>query len=90
MDEMWDWHKPARTYEVAPDGRAKFRVILTVGERAHAVTPWHTSRNPMLLSAAEIARDCDIPLSEVAGREFWARGDETELHDFELVFDPRV
>lgn len=44
----------------------------------------------MILSAAEIARDCDIPVSEVAGREFWASGDEAELRDFELVFDPRI
>ncbi|MFE3059106.1 hypothetical protein [Nocardia sp. NPDC059239] len=90
MSELWDWGKPARTYEVQPDGRAMLRVILTSGDQAKAVTPWHTGREPMDLDAAEIARDCDIPLSEVAGREFTATGDQSGLHDFALVNDPRV
>ncbi|MFE2994251.1 hypothetical protein ACFXG4_04870 [Nocardia sp. NPDC059246] len=89
MSELWDWSKPARTYEVQPDGRVMLRVILTRGDQAKAVTPWHTGREPMDLDAAEIARDCDIPLSEVAGREFTATGDRTGLRDFQLVNDPR-
>ncbi|MFE5285760.1 hypothetical protein ACFRAQ_12435 [Nocardia sp. NPDC056611] len=90
MSELWDWNKPARTYEVQPDGRAVLRVILTCGDQAYAVTPWHTGREPMILSAAEIARDCDLPVSEVAGREFLATGDSQGLRGFELVYDPRL
>lgn len=81
--------KPARTYEVQPDGRAQLRVILAVGDQAHAVTPWHNARNALILSAAEIARDCDMPVGEVVGREYTAAGDESGLRDFRLVRDPR-
>lgn len=89
-DQLWDWNAPARTYEVQPDGRAQLRVILTVGDRAKAVTPWNGPREPMDLDAAEIARDCDLPLAEVCGREYTATGDRTGLHDYRLVNDPRV
>jgi|GEM_PF-4590021 len=91
MNAMIDWHKPARTYSVQPDGRARLRVVVVVGDDdAHAVTPWHTTDEPMRLSALEIARDCDIPAGEVVGREYTATGDRDALHDFRLVHDPRV
>ncbi|MGW4124887.1 hypothetical protein [Nocardia sp. NPDC004711] len=90
MSEPWDWSKPARTYEVQPDGRAMLPVILTRGDQAKAVTPRHTGREPMDLDTAEITRNSDIPPSEVAGREFTTTGDRTSLHDFRLVNDPRV
>lgn len=88
-----DWDAPAtgHDYEVLPDGRVPVYVILTVGDEAHCVTPWHTSKAPLILSAAEMGRDCDIPAGEVIGREFTAAGSQDEpLHDFRLVHDPRV
>ncbi|WP_040853795.1 hypothetical protein [Nocardia niigatensis] len=90
MTERFDFKAPARTYEVQPDGRAMLRVMLTYGDEAHAVTPWHTGRSPMILPAAEIARDADIPVNELPGREFTATGDENGLRDFKLVNDPRI
>ncbi|MVU78216.1 hypothetical protein GPX89_13295 [Nocardia sp. ET3-3] len=90
MSELWEWSKPARTYEVRPDGRAQLRVFLSVGDQAQAVTPWHSHKNPMLLSVAEIARDCDLPEIEVVGREYTAAGDENGLREFQLVHDPRL
>ncbi|AYF77855.1 hypothetical protein D7D52_33095 [Nocardia yunnanensis] len=86
-----DWFmKPARTYSVRDDGRVELRVILTVGDDAHVVTPWHSARRPMIVSAAEIALDCDMPVNEVPGRELTADGDQNGLHDFRLVHDPRL
>ncbi|WP_306357436.1 MULTISPECIES: hypothetical protein [unclassified Nocardia] len=88
--DLWEWNTPARTYSVRPDGRVEFRVILTVGEEAKALTPWHDGNAPMTLDAVEIARDCDLPLREVCGREYTGIGDEKGLRDFRLVNDPRV
>lgn len=90
MSDLWDWSRPARTYDVQSDGRAMFRVILTVGNLAKAVTPWHNGDAPMDLDAAEIARDCGLPLSEVCGREYTATGDRNGLRTFRLVNDPRL
>ncbi|WP_378735491.1 hypothetical protein [Nocardia brasiliensis] len=90
MTDYLDFNRPARTYAVRADGRAELRVIATVGDQAHAVTPWHTAAEPMILSAAEIARDCDMPAGEVVGRELTALGDAEGLHDFQLVNDPRL
>ncbi|RJO74153.1 hypothetical protein D5S18_18545 [Nocardia panacis] len=90
MNDAFNFNAPARTYEVQPDGRAMLRVMLTYGEQAHCVTPWHTGKDPMILSAAEIARDADIPVNELPGREFTATGDEHALRDFRLVDDPRL
>ncbi|WP_280470989.1 hypothetical protein [Nocardia cyriacigeorgica] len=88
-----DWDAPAtgHDYEVLPDGRVPVYVILTVGDDAHCVTPWHTYEAPLILSAAEMGRDVDIPAGEVVGREFTAAGGRGErLHDFRLVHDPRM
>ncbi|MFI9507554.1 hypothetical protein [Nocardia sp. NPDC052566] len=79
-----------RTYAPLPDGRIPLRVVLAVGDQGHAVTPWHDTESPMLVSVAEIARDCGMPENEVVGRELTARGDAQELHDFRLVHDPRL
>lgn len=87
MTELFD-DEPK--YEVLPDGRATLWVLLTVGDQAHALTPWNTTKNPMILSASEIGRDCDIPAGEVIGREFTAEGDANGLHNFRLVHDPRL
>lgn len=88
--KVMDWKRPARTYAVRPDGRVELRVILNFGAESHAVTPWHTARNPMRLVAADIARDCGLPEGELPGREFTATGDETGLRDFALAHDPRL
>ncbi|MFC9874845.1 hypothetical protein [Nocardia salmonicida] len=77
-------------YAVQPDGRVPVWVMLTVGDDAHCVTPWHTHAAPLILSAAAIGRDCQMPPGEVIGREFTAAGSRDEpLHDFRLVHDPR-
>lgn len=87
----WDAPSTGHDYEVLPDGRVPVYVILTVGDDAHCVTPWHTYESPLILSAAEMGRDVDIPAGEVVGREFTAAGGQDErLHDFRLVHDPRV
>lgn len=78
-------------YQVLPDGRVPLWVLLTVGDDAHCVTPWHTHAAPLVLSAIVIGYDCDIPAGEVIGREFTAAGGEDRpLHDFRLVHDPRL
>ncbi|MGW5377456.1 hypothetical protein ACWESM_18620 [Nocardia sp. NPDC003999] len=78
-------------YAVRPDGRVPVWVMLTVGDQAHCVTPWHTHDAPLILSAQEIGSDAGIPAGEVIGREFTAAGSESEaLHDFRLVHDPRL
>lgn len=78
-------------YQVLPDGRVPLWVMLTVGDDAHCVTPWHTATAPLVLSAAVMGRDCDIPAGEVIDREFTAAGGQDEpLHDFRLVHDPRL
>ncbi|MFI9504359.1 hypothetical protein [Nocardia sp. NPDC052566] len=84
----WD-DASGRRYVPLADGRIPLWVLLSVGDEALAVTPWHGYDNPMRLSAGEIARDCEMPANEVVGREFTAVGDENELHDFRLVHDPR-
>ena len=88
-----DFDDDARTgddYEVLPDGRVPLWVMLTVGDDAHCVTPWHSHDDPLILSAAAIGRDCQMPAGEVVGREFTAAGGrDQELHDFRLVDDPR-
>ncbi|MBF6135860.1 hypothetical protein IU501_22985 [Nocardia otitidiscaviarum] len=77
-------------YEVLPDGRVPVWIMGLVGDQARAVTPWNKHDDPIVLSAAEIARDCDLPTpGEVVGREFIAAGDANGLHDFELKHDPR-
>ncbi|MGA6208090.1 hypothetical protein ACPESR_25385 [Nocardia testacea] len=86
----WFSRSRARTYEVQADGRVPIWVMLGVGDEAHAVTPWHTAQDPMVLSAPTIAADCNLPLDEVVGREYTATGDERGLQDFRLVNDPRV
>ncbi|TQM26444.1 hypothetical protein [Nocardia bhagyanarayanae] len=88
-----DWDAPAtgHDYAVFPDGRVPVYVILTIGGEAHCVTPWHTYKVPLILSAVEMGRDVDIPAGEVVGREFTAAGGRGEpLHDFRLVHDPRL
>ncbi|TLF96791.1 hypothetical protein FEK35_27250 [Nocardia cyriacigeorgica] len=90
MADNWFEDDGERTYVPLPDGRIPLWVMLTVGEEAHAITPWHNSQNPMRLSAAAIAADCSLPVSEVAGREYIASGDEHGLRDFQLVDDPRI
>lgn len=78
-------------YCVLPGGRVPLWVMLTVGDDAHCVTPWHTHQAPLILSAAVIGRDCTIPAGEAIGREFTAAGGRGEpLHDFRLVHDPRL
>lgn len=78
-------------YQVLPDGRVLLWVMLTVGDDAHCVTPWHTATAPLVVSAAVMGRDCDIPAGEVIDREFTAAGGQDEpLHDFRLVHDPRL
>ncbi|GAD83411.1 hypothetical protein NCAST_19_01130 [Nocardia asteroides NBRC 15531] len=78
-------------YQVLPDGRVPLWVMLTVGDDAHCVTPWHSYTAPLVLSATVMGRDCDIPAGEVIGREFTASGGLDEaLHDFRLVHDPRL
>ncbi|WP_039828095.1 hypothetical protein [Nocardia testacea] len=94
-DDMYgmDWDAPPTgdDYEVLPDGRVPVYVALTVGDKAYCVTPWHKRRDTLILSAAEMGRDCDIPAGEVVGREFTAAGGQHErLHDFRLVHDPRL
>ncbi|NEW42740.1 hypothetical protein GV794_02035 [Nocardia cyriacigeorgica] len=89
----FDWDDPGigHNYAVLPDGRVPVYVILTVGDEAHCVTPWHTYEAPLILSAVEMGRDVDMPAGEVVGREFTAAGSQTEpLHDFRLVHDPRM
>lgn len=81
---------PKLRYQVQPDGRAMLQVLVVVGDTAYAVTPWHTSNDPMALSAVAIAADCMLPLSEVRGREYTATGDARRLTDFRLAFDPRL
>ncbi|MFI8977427.1 hypothetical protein ACIGO9_31425 [Nocardia asteroides] len=77
-------------YEVLPDGRVPLWVMLTVGDDVHCVTPWHKHTAPMIVSAAAIGLDCDMPAGEVVGREFTAAGTQNgQLHDFRLVHDPR-
>lgn len=88
-----DWDAPpiGDDYEVLPDGRVPIYVSLTVEDDAYCVTPWHTRKSPLVLSAAVMGRDCDIPAGEVIGREFTAAGSRDELlHDFRLVHDPRL
>lgn len=51
-------------YCVLPDGRVPLWVMLTVGDDAQRVTPWHTHQAPLILSAAVIGRDCTIPAGE--------------------------
>ncbi|WP_280421965.1 hypothetical protein [Nocardia carnea] len=86
----WDARPVGEDYAVLPDGRAPVYVFVTVEDRAYCVTPWHTRDAPLILSAAEMGQDCDIPAGEVIGREFTAAGGEREpLHDFRLVHDPR-
>ncbi|WP_416566401.1 hypothetical protein [Nocardia testacea] len=87
----WDARPIGEDYEVLPDGRVPVYVALTVEDQAYCVTPWHTRKAPLILSAAVIGRDCDIPAGEVIGREFTAAGSEHgPLHDFRLVHDPRL
>ncbi|MGI5216232.1 hypothetical protein [Nocardia sp. CA-290969] len=86
----WFSQPKRRTYQPLPDGRIPFYVMLGVGDQAHAVTPWHTPKDPMILSTAAIAADCNMPANEVVGREYTATGDEHGLRDFALVNDPRV
>ncbi|MEV6071962.1 hypothetical protein AB0L82_35940 [Nocardia sp. NPDC052001] len=76
-------------YTTQADGRALLKVIATVGDIAYAATPWHPAGAPMALPATAIAADCDLPLEEVTGREFTARGNRDGLSDYRLVFDPR-
>ncbi|WP_280201276.1 hypothetical protein [Nocardia cyriacigeorgica] len=92
-ETFFDWDDPGigHDYAVLPDGRVPVYVILTVGDEAHCVTPWHTYESPLVLSAAEMGRDVDMPAGEVVGREFTAAGGPDEpLHDFRLVHDPRM
>lgn len=78
-------------YEVLPDGRVPLWVMLTVGDDAHCVTPWHKHQAPLVLSATAIGRDCEMPPGEVVDREFTAVGGRDEpMHDFRLVHDPRL
>ncbi|WP_306365389.1 hypothetical protein [Nocardia sp. CC227C] len=78
-------------YEILPDGRIPVWVMGVVGDQARAVTPWNRHDNPAMLSATEIARDCELPNpGEVVGREFTADGDENSLRNFRLVHDPRL
>ncbi|WP_280442246.1 hypothetical protein [Nocardia brasiliensis] len=90
MTDSLDFNRPARTYGVRIDGRAELRVVATVGDHAHAVTSWHTAADPMILSAAEIGRDCGMSASEVVGRELTAVGDAEAMRDFQLVDDPQL
>ena len=86
----WDARPVGEDYEVLPDGRVPVYVYVTVEDQAYCVTPWHTRKAPLILPAADMGRDCDIPAGEVIGREFTAAGSQTEpLHDFRLVRDPR-
>lgn len=90
-DAETNWlRRPARTYSVLPDGRAECRVMLAHGDRAFVVTPWHTGKDPMILSVEDIARDCGLPAGEVVGREYTAVGDAAGLRDFRLKNDPRL
>ncbi|WP_280357898.1 hypothetical protein [Nocardia otitidiscaviarum] len=88
----YDWDRATGDdYEVLPDGRVPVWIMGRVGDTAYAVTPWNKHDNPTVLSAAEIARDCDLPNpGEVVGREFTAAGDVNGLREFRLVHDPRV
>lgn len=82
--------RDAPRFHVQDDGRARLQVLAVCDGVAYAVTPWHTTVEPMKLSVAEIAADCDLPASEVTGREYTATGDADGLSGFRLVRDPRV
>lgn len=61
----------AANYKVLPDGCVPVWVMLLVGDDAHCVTPWHPAEAPLVLSAAAMAADCDIPPGEVIDREYF-------------------
>lgn len=70
--------------------RVPVRVLITVGDDAELVTPWHTSAEPLRMPSAGIAADAGLPADELPGRRFTAVWDGERFRDFELVDDPRL
>ncbi|WUI00225.1 hypothetical protein OHR68_43285 [Spirillospora sp. NBC_00431] len=70
------------------DERVELLVQLTHRGEAHVLIG--DAETPVRLPAEDIARDAELPASELPGRRFTATRDGDRLTGFRLVNDPRM
>jgi hypothetical protein len=62
---------------------------ILVGGHAHVIVPTRFSTECVVMPAAEIADQANVPVNELPGRKFTALRDGDRLTGFSLAYDPR-